>query len=167
MKGLAGGAGSRKPNADSILPEPWRNKMVISARVHYACVAMLELAIQNDEGSPVAIREITDRHGIPGPFLVQILRSLRALGWVQSIRGSQGGYRLSVDPGTITLLDIAEAIGSQETGCRTEAKGTPIAAMLQEQWDDAADASRRVLGQATLSGLVERAQHGDASMFYI
>ena len=104
--------------------------MVISARVHYACVAMLELAIQNDEGSPVAIREITDRHGVPGPFLVQILRSLRALGWVQSIRGSQGGYRLSVDPATITLLDIAEAIGSQETGCRTEANRTPIATML-------------------------------------
>ncbi|MAI71510.1 MAG: transcriptional regulator, Rrf2 [Rhodopirellula sp.] len=141
--------------------------MVISARVHYACVAMLELAIQNDEGSPVAIREITDRHGIPGPFLVQILRSLRALGWVQSIRGSQGGYRLSVDPATITLLDIAEAIGSQEAGCRTEATCTPMAVMLQTQWDDAAEASRRVLGQATLSGLVERAQHGDASMFYI
>ena len=167
MKGLAGGAGSRKPNADSIRPEPWRNTMVISARVHYACVAMLELAIQNDEGSPVAIREITDRHGIPGPFLVQILRSLRALGWVQSIRGSQGGYRLSVDPATITLLDIAEAVGSQETGCRTDSKRTPIAAMLQEQWDDAAEASRRILGQATLSALVERSQHGDASMFYI
>lgn len=167
MKGLADGADLRKPNADSILPEQRRNTMVISARVHYACVAMLELAIQNDEGSPVAIREITDRHGIPGPFLVQILRSLRALGWVQSIRGSQGGYRLSVDPATITLLDIAEAIGSQEAGCRTEATCTPMAVMLQTQWDDAAEASRRVLGQATLSGLVERAQHGDASMFYI
>ena len=167
MRGLADGAGSRKLNVDSILPEPWGNTMVISARVHYACVAMLELAIQNEEGSPVAIREITDRHGVPGPFLVQILRSLRALGWVQSIRGSQGGYRLSVDPATITLLDIAEAIGSQETGCRTEATSTPIAAMLQDQWDEAAEASRRVLGQATLSGLVERAQHGDASMFYI
>ena len=167
MKGLADGADLRKPNADSILPEQRRNTMVISARVHYACVAMLELAIQNDEGSPVAIREITDRHGIAGPFLVQILRSLRALGWVQSIRGSQGGYRLSVDPATITLLDIAEAIGSQEAGCRTEATCTPMAVMLQTQWDDAAEASRRVLGQATLSGLVERAQHGDASMFYI
>jgi len=141
--------------------------MVISARVHYACVAMLELAIQHDDGAPVAIREITDRHGIPGPFLVQILRSLRALGWVQSIRGSQGGYRLSVDPTTITLLDIAEAIGSQEAGCRTEGKGTPIATILQEQWDDAADASRSILGQATLSGLVERTQQGDPSMFYI
>ena len=141
--------------------------MVISARVHYACVAMLDLAIQNDKGSPVAIREITDRHGVPGPFLVQILRSLRALGWVQSVRGSQGGYRLSVDPASITLLDIAEAIGSQEAGCRTEAKSTPMAVMLQEQWDHAADASRKVLSQATLSVLVERAQADDASMFYI
>ena len=71
--------------------------MVISARVHYACVAMLELAIQSDEGSPVAIREIADRHGIPGPFLVQILRSLRALGWVQAFEAvaEVTAYRLT------------------------------------------------------------------------
>ncbi len=72
--------------------------MMISARVHYACLAMLELAMRQDDPAPVAIREIADRHGVPGPFLVQILRTLRAAGWVQSVRGSQGGYRLSVDP---------------------------------------------------------------------
>ena len=106
--------------------------MVISARVHYACLAMLELAIRSDDSSPVAIREITDRHGVPGPFLVQILRTLRTAGWVQSIRGSHGGYRLSVDPAKITLLDIAEAVGCQDAGCRTESKATPADEMLQE-----------------------------------
>jgi hypothetical protein len=39
--------------------------------------------------------------------------------------------------------------------------------MLQERWDDAANASRQILRQATLSGLVEQARHGDATMFYI
>ena len=90
--------------------------MMISARVHYACLAMLELAMRQDDPAPVAIREIADRHGVPAPFLVQILRTLRTAGWVQSIRGSQGGYRLSVDPSKITLLDIAEAVG-----CRRDA----------------------------------------------
>ncbi len=141
--------------------------MVISARVHYACLAMLELALRSEEGSPVAIREITDRHGVPGPFLVQILRTLRTAGWVQSIRGSHGGYRLSVDPAKITLLDIAEAVGCQEAGCRTEGKATPADEMLQDFWDDAAEASRQVLSRARLSDLVERCRHGDATMFYI
>lgn len=141
--------------------------MVISARVHYACLAMLELAIRRDDSSPVAIREITDRHGVPGPFLVQILRTLRGAGWVESIRGSQGGYRLSVDPTQITLLDIAEAVGCQAAGCKTEGKATPADEMLQEVWDEAAAASRQVLTRARLSDLVERCRDGDAMMFYI
>lgn len=141
--------------------------MTISARVHYASLAMLELATRGEDSAPVAVREITDRHGIPGPFLVQILRTLRAAGWVQSIRGSQGGYRLSVSPDSITLLDIADAVGCQETGCQTEATSTPADEMLQEFWDDAADASRQVLARARLSDLVERCRHGDETMFYI
>jgi Rrf2 family protein len=128
---------------------------------------MLELAIRQDDASPVAIREITDRHGVPGPFLVQILRTLRTAGWVQSTRGSHGGYRISVDPTTITLLDIAEAMGCQEAGCHTETNATPGDEMLQEFWDEAAEASRQVLSRARLSDLVERCRHGDATMFYI
>lgn len=141
--------------------------MVISARVHYACLAMLELALRSEDGAPVAIREITDRHGVPGPFLVQIFRTLRTAGWVQSIRGSQGGYRLSVDPAQITLLDIAEAVGCQEAGSRADGEATRADEMLQEFWDDAAEASRKILHRARLSDLVERARHGDATMFYI
>jgi len=141
--------------------------MVISARVHYACLAMLELAIRRDDPTPVAIREISDRHGVPAPFLTQILRTLRAAGWVQSIRGSSGGYRLSIDPAKITLLDIAEAVGCQEAGCHTEGKATPADVMLQESWEQAAEASRSVLSQVRLTDLVERCRHGEAAMFYI
>lgn len=141
--------------------------MVISARVHYACLAMLELAIRRDDPAPVAIREISDRHGVPAPFLTQILRTLRGAGWVQSIRGSNGGYRLSIDPATITLLDIAEAVGCQEAGCHTDGKATPADRLLQESWEQAADASRSVLSQVRLTDLVERCRHGEAAMFYI
>ena len=141
--------------------------MVISARVHYATLAMLELAIRGEASAPLAVREITDRHGIPGPFLVKILRTLRAAGWVQSVRGSQGGYRISVNPQNLTLLDIAEAVGCQETGHQSEASSTPADEMLQEFWDEASEASRAVLAGARLSDLVERCRHGDATMFYI
>ncbi|MCG8653507.1 MAG: Rrf2 family transcriptional regulator [Pirellulales bacterium] len=141
--------------------------MLISARVHYAALAMLELAIRSDEGTPVAVREMTNRHGIPGPFLVQILRTLRAAGWVKSVRGSQGGYRLAVNPSQVTLLDIAEAVGCQDGGLQTETTATDADKMLQAHWDRAVEASRAVLAEAKLSDLVERARHGEASMFYI
>jgi Rrf2 family protein len=141
--------------------------MVISARVHYACLAMLELAMRAEDPAPVTIREIADRHGVPGPFLVQILRALKTAGWVQSVRGSQGGYRLASDPTKITLLDIAEAVGCQEAGCQTGGRGSIAEAVLQDTWDHAAEASRQVLAQARLSDLIERCRHGDAAMFYI
>jgi len=141
--------------------------MVISARVHYACLAMLELTMRLGDSAPVAVREITDRHHIPGPFLVQILRPLKAMGWVESVRGSQGGYRLSVDPTQITILDIFEAMSCQEKSSYLSESPTESAATLQEIWDQANESSRLVLGELRLSDVAERCQPGEATMFYI
>ena len=141
--------------------------MVISARVHYACLAMLELAMRSEDTAPVAVREITDQHNIPGPFLVQILRTLRTAGWVQSVRGSQGGYRLSVDPKQITLLDVVEAMGCQEGHTCVAEHATETDESLQRVWDKASEASREVLSSVRLSDLVEQCRHGEATMFYI
>lgn len=141
--------------------------MIISARVHYAALALAELAIQQPGKTLVAAGEISERHGIPGPFLVQILRTLRSVGWVQSVRGSQGGYRLLVDPNDLTLLEIAEAVGCSESNCQTEATPTPANRQLQKVWDSATEASRTVLAGTTLAEIVARATQGDAVMFYI
>jgi Rrf2 family protein len=141
--------------------------MVISARVHYACLAMIELAERADDVSPVAVREISNKHGVPGPFLVQILRTLRSVGWVQSTRGSQGGYRLAVDPTQVTLLDVAEVFGCQESSLPAGMKDTQAGSLLQKSWSEAAEACRNVLAGVTLSELVDRSRHGDETMFYI
>jgi len=141
--------------------------MVISARVHYACLALTELAARGADSAPVAVREMTLQQGIPGPFLVQILQTLRAAGWVESIRGSQGGYRITIDPSQITLLDIVEAVGCQEAPSHVGTEATAADEILQEFWDSATEASRRVLSRVRLSDLVERCRHGDAAMFYI
>ncbi len=140
---------------------------MISARVHYACLAMLELASRSSEQAPVSLREISDQHGVPGPFLVQIFRSLRAAGWVQSVRGSQGGYRLIVRPEDLSLLDIAEMMGYQDSGNPGTGKTTPAEMMLQEVWEEMSRVSREVLSSVRLSDLTERFQRDEATMFYI
>lgn len=141
--------------------------MVISARVHYASLALLELARRRDDPTPVAAAEITARQGIPGPFLAQILRTLRTAGWVESSRGSQGGYRLTVDPSRITLLDVAEAVGCQEGRGKTETIPTAEGELLGEVWERATASSREILAATTLGDLVERCRHGESTMFYI
>ncbi|MDM4017657.1 RrF2 family transcriptional regulator [Roseiconus lacunae] len=144
--------------------------MLVSARVHYASIALSELARRKTQSAPVAVREITAKHDIPGPFLVQILQTLRSAGWVQSIRGSQGGYRLLADPSELTLLDIAEAIGCADGAAPKEAAGTEKTLLdreLQSSWDRAGDAWRKVLSGITLAEIVERASAEDGTMFYI
>ena len=141
--------------------------MLISARAHYATLAMIELAIRLDDAAPVPVRDITDKHNIPGPFLNQIFRALRSAGWVQSVRGSQGGYRLTVDPASITLLEITEAVGCQESGHRVDANASGSEQILQSIWDGALEASRASLRAVRLIDLAHQCQQGDAAMFYI
>lgn len=141
--------------------------MTISARIHYATLALVELAIRRPGKSPVAAGEISDRHGIPGPFLVQILRTLRSVGWVQSVRGSQGGYRLLVDPNELTLLEIAEAVGCPDSNSQTDSTDTPANRLLNQVWETAGEASRAVLAETTLAEIASGATQTDGMMFYI
>jgi len=80
--------------------------MRLSAKTEYASLAVLELALRQDRDEPVRIREISEAHGVPSRFLVQILLQLKAAGLVTSTRGSAGGYRLARDASEITLADI-------------------------------------------------------------
>ena len=167
---LDAGVASRRQNVGFTIRVCWgrrKGAVMISARVHYACLAMLELASHPSGDTPVSLREISDRHGVPGPFLVQIFRSLRTAGWVQSVRGSQGGYRLLIRPSELSLLEIAEVVGYQESGNPGTGKSTAAELMLQEIWDEMSQASRNVLAGIQLSDLAQRHRNGEESMFYI
>jgi DNA-binding IscR family transcriptional regulator len=72
-----------------------------------------------------------------------------------------------MDPSQLSLLDIVEAVGCQEAGPRAEGRPTAADELLHRVWDEASEASRRVLSEARLSDLVEQARHGDSTMFYI
>lgn len=143
--------------------------MQISARIHYGCLAMLELAARHEEERPVALREIVSRHPIPQPFLVQILQSLRTAGLVTSTRGSGGGYRLTKSPDNITVLDVATAIGC---GDSMTSVGDCLGAndhqeAVRQIWTKADEAARDVLAQTCLSDLMNACGENAAEMFYI
>lgn len=81
----------------------------MSNRGLYGIKALYELA-RNYGEAPVAIREISERHGLPVPFLEQVLSRLRMAGIVESRRGTNGGYVLSRPPGEITIGDAVRAL---------------------------------------------------------
>src|SRR3546814_6290872 len=83
--------------------------MRVSTRGDYASRALLSLALGGVD-TPVSVREIADRTGLPQPYLEQILLALKGAGLVRSKRGVGGGYVLAREPGQILLSQIVSAV---------------------------------------------------------
>lgn len=81
----------------------------ISSKSIYALAALLKLA-KSSKGELVQIKEIASEEGIPQAYLEQILPILKNSGFVESVRGANGGYKLSKIPSEIALLDIIKVL---------------------------------------------------------
>ena len=76
--------------------------MKISTTGRYALRLMMDLAM-NNTGEPVRIKDIAARQEISDKYLEQIISTLNKAGYVKSIRGPQGGYRLTKAPEQYTV----------------------------------------------------------------
>ena len=76
--------------------------MKISTRGRYAVRVMLDLAT-NNTGECVKVKQIAKRQEISEKYLEQIIAILNKAGFVKSVRGAQGGYRLAMDPSSYTI----------------------------------------------------------------
>lgn len=130
--------------------------MELSAKVEYALLALLEMATCHSRKEPVKISEITAKQPIPDRYLEQILTSLRRSGIVQSQRGMKGGYLLTREPWQITLLEILESIEGDQQEKSYSSAATPDKSLVYEVWQQAQQASHRVLGRLTLEDLRQR-----------
>lgn len=83
--------------------------MKISTKGRYALRLMLDIAL-NDAKSPVRIKDIAERQQISDKYLEQIVSSLNKAGFVKSLRGPQGGYRLTKKPEEYTVGMILRLI---------------------------------------------------------
>ena len=81
------------------------NEMKLSVKSEYACLALLYLA-ENYENGLRTTAQIAEKQEIPKKFLEQILVTLKYGGYLQSRKGTGGGYWLAKDPGSISLAEI-------------------------------------------------------------
>lgn len=82
--------------------------MKISTKGRYALEAIIDLAINSSDGHE-SLKNIAERRGFSENYLEQIFVLLRKKNIVESIRGAQGGYKLSKDASQITAGDIIRA----------------------------------------------------------
>ena len=79
--------------------------MKVSTKGRYAVRVMLDLALHNS-GEYIPLKEIAARQGITVKYLEQIIGMLNRAGFLQSLRGNNGGYRLTKAPEEYTIGSI-------------------------------------------------------------
>ena len=83
--------------------------MKLSSKGRYAVMALADLA-SFDPAGPVSLRDISLRQGISLLYLEQIFLKLKKHKIVFSIRGINGGYKLSKEASKIKLSEIFIAV---------------------------------------------------------
>ena len=147
--------------------------MRLSTKVRYGARAMLDLAMNADQGM-INVGDIAERQEVSVKYLEQLLTALRAAGLVRSARGASGGHALARPAGEITLRDVYIALEGADGF--VECNASPVVCaragrcVTQEVWAKMYAASMEVLASVTLSDLAQRAREcpGDgAAMYFI
>ncbi len=79
--------------------------MKLSMRTDYALRSLFTL-VEHYGRQPIPIRELARRNDVPKRFLEHIMLDLKAQGWVVSVPGKHGGYKLSRSPEKITMGQV-------------------------------------------------------------
>lgn len=131
--------------------------MRISARADYAVRAAVELASVGTAGWTKAER-VADAQGIPLPFLLNILKSLREDGLVEAKRGIDGGYRLALPATEVSVAAVVRAVDgplASVAGTLVEDREYSGSAVgLRDTWVALRNSIRSVLEVVMLADLV-------------
>ena len=83
---------------------------MLSNTCKYAIRAVIYLAVNENEGKRIGIKQIANDLSIPSPFLGKILQQLAKQKILASTKGPNGGFGLEKPAEQITLMDIVEII---------------------------------------------------------
>jgi Rrf2 family protein len=111
--------------------------------------------------------DVAKAQSLPPRFLGAILAQLKQAGFVESVRGTQGGYRLARPPHFITVGQIVRALdGPVEpvnggNGTNGHRRSENVLGDIREEMRRAVE---QVLDRATFADLVEREHHRWATL---
>ena len=142
--------------------------MKISTKGRYALRTMLDLAM-HDEGTLIQLKYISSRQGITIKYLEQVMNLLSKAGYVRSVRGAGGGYRLAKAPSAYTVGDIlrtAEGSLAPIACLEDDINQCPRAAecLTLGFWEGLADVINDYVDGVTLEDLIQRVQENNFSI---
>ena len=148
--------------------------MKLSKKCRYGLLALIDLSVYAEKEC-VVLGSIAERNEISPQYLEQVFAALRRAGIVKGIKGSQGGYRLNVNPAELTVSEILEALdGSyeiEEEEMPDDSHRRGIAVSIQEQIIDRVNRGlEQILMDITLDDLKKNYldyKECDQDMYYI
>jgi Rrf2 family protein len=135
--------------------------MSISQKCQYSLRSVFELAKHQGEG-PLKIADIAKAQAIPTRFLEVILNQLKQAGFVESRRGSTGGYVLTRPRATLKVGEIIRFIEGPLSPVQCIAGSSGERCPLHgdcaflPMWDRVRDALSTVYDTTTFEDLVEQ-----------
>lgn len=132
--------------------------MKISTKGRYALRMMVDLAV-NDNGDYISLRDVAERQEISMKYMEQIVSLLTKGGFLYSVRGPQGGYKLARKPEEYTtgeILRVTEGSLVPVTCFTNQPEHCPRAGSCptQEFWDGMHQAIMQYVDNVTLADLV-------------
>ncbi len=121
--------------------------LALTKKTGYGLIALTHLA-QIGSGQVTSAREVSDLYGIPTALLMNVMKELASAGYVESVRGARGGYRLACEPCDITLADLIIAV---EGPIR-------LAQCVTEKAGENEECTCKVMAQCPISDPVHRVQ---------
>jgi len=92
----------------------------LTKKADYGLIALRHLA--SVPGATASTKDIADAYRLPVTLLAKVMQQLSRAGIVKSVAGTNGGYKLSRNPGTVSALEVVRAIDGPVilTHCFTE-----------------------------------------------
>lgn len=139
--------------------------MKLTQHTDYAIRVLMFAAskrIEQGENTLSSIREIAEAYGISENHLMKVVHKLAGLGWLETIRGRNGGLRLAGDPRSIRVGDVVRAVEEDMNlvECFGEGSTCPLTSdcRLAKVLDAARSEFLKSLDQHTLGDLLPRAR---------
>lgn len=135
--------------------------MLLSQKCQYALRAVFEIAKRSGEG-PIKIEAIAKAQAIPPRFLAVILNQLKQGGFVQSRRGSDGGYFMGRSPSGISVGEIIRYVegplGPVECVTDNASADCPLhgSCVFISLWKEARTAMENVYDKTSIKDLMDR-----------
>lgn len=132
--------------------------MIISSKGQYALRLMVDISI--NDGSTVTVKAVARRCGLSDKYLEQVTASLLKAGYLKSVRGPKGGYKLNMAPSEITVGMVLRTIEGPITAVdnRVDAEGDTNMVMndvVGGVWDELETAINSVLDKKTIADLTQ------------